>query len=595
MSVMARLAATASMSPASVRYPIVLLLFPAWLAVLFYLPTLGHGYVWDDTYFLSDLPYLRDPALWWQAVREPLFVSHNYFRPLPLLMFVAEAQLGNVGAFAFHLVNVLLHAVNTTLVVWLARGLLPSDRRGLWLASLAGLLFALHPAVVENVSWISDRFDLLMAFFILLALACERFLQRAAVRLGIQCLCLLGALLSKETGVVLLVLLPLWQIVLRLQSGDSLLAIGQRFVRWPSMRQYLSLCLVVLIYLGFRYAALGFLYQGDSQIAPGTFIQHLLLIGKTLGWYACLLLVPFLQVSPVHPAVTPIALSDGYAWLGLVMSGLLVAWIIRGVYRQHTWAGLILMALVALAPVANLLPLTIGDNLVHDRYLIMPIVFVALALTLCLYKSSHPLSQSFVFIWLLAAAVTVALTVPRWASNISLWEWAYDMHPTSKIASRNYLLALANAQRHTEVITLGAQLIAQDKRDPSLPQNMALAMMRKGDLAAAEIMIKSALDMPRKDDQHGRYGVSEALNLLAHIQMQQLRWTAAEANLMEAIRLTPHLPRPHYSLALVYYHRRRIAAGDDSLATALRYADAAHAEAFKRQATAVREQALATQ
>ena len=564
------------------------LLLPGWLALLFYLPTLGHSYVWDDTYFLTDLPYLRDPQLWWQALREPLFVSQNYFRPLPLLMFALEAQVPAPGAFVFHLVNVLLHVVNTTLVVALARGVLPARGRNLWLASLAGLVFALHPALVENVSWISDRFDLLMASLLLAALLGMQRMAATWRRDLMLALCLFGALLCKETGIVLLLLLPLWQVFLLLHGGAHRSEIRPLLMAQRNLQLYALLALSVLLYLGLRYAALGFLYRSDAQMVGGTLLQHALLTGKTLGWYVLLLLFPFGQTAPVHPAVTPLALNDLQAWGGLAVCVLLVLPVVYQAWHGRAGAVLALLLMAALAPVANLLPLTIGDNLVHDRYLIMPIALGAVLLVLCLCSVWPRAVLALTAVWLLAAAVAVVTTLPHWESNLSLWSWAYAKHPESRIASGNYLLALVDAGRNEEAVALGRQLLSTGRVDAVLRQNLALALLRKGELHSAETEIKAALDLPRKDDVQGRYTVSEALNLLAHIQMQQARWAAAESNLQEAIRLTPYLPRPHYNLALLNYRQGRIETADAALQLALRYAAPEQADVFRREAARVR-------
>lgn len=581
-------------SVAVVRFPRLLLLLPAWLALLFYLPTLTHGLVWDDTYFLLDLPYLRDPSLWWQAVQQPLFVSQNYFRPLPLLMFVVEAGLGGPTAFVFHLVNVLLHVANTLLVVLLARTVLPTDRRGLWLATGAGLLFALHPALVENVSWISDRFDLLMAFFILLALYMEQRMQSGGRRNVLLALCLCAALLSKETGVVLLVLLPLWQAFRRMSAGATV-AGAVRDVVQTQRALYGVLVLGVLAYLCLRFSALGFLYRSDTQMISGGVLPHLLLIGKTLGCYALLLVFPFGQIAPVHPALTPIALDDIAAWVGLILAIICIGAAVQGLRRARAAAGLLLMAMAALAPVANLLPLTIGDNIAHDRYLLLPVAFTALWLARVLYPVVARLPQYAAVTWLTAAGACVALAVPHWESNLTLWTWAYAKHPQSQIASGNYLLALLEAQHNEEALVLGRELLAREQEAAvvaSLRHSLALALARTGDLQAAEREIKLRLDYPRRDDATGRFGVSEALNLLAHIQMQQGRLAAAAANLHEAVRLTPFLPRPHYNLVLLHYAQGDLKQGDAELALTLRYAAPAQAVLFSRGAAQARTRAI---
>ncbi|HTJ97519.1 MAG TPA: tetratricopeptide repeat protein [Rhodocyclaceae bacterium] len=544
---------------------------PGWLAIIFYLPTLTHGYVWDDSYFLTDMPFLRDPALWQQHILEPLFVSRNYFRPLPLLMFVAEARIGDLNPFVFHLVNVLLHALNVTLLVLLARTLLPQDRRGMWLASAAGLLFGLHPALVESVAWISDRFDLLMTTWILLALWCERHMQASWRRLVVLALLFLLALLSKETGVLLLVLLPLWQLLAHFQKGQGWQGIIN-YWRQPAVWQVPAvLLLTLLLYLGIRYSALGFLYHGDAKMASGNVLQHLLLIGKTLGWYAWLAVFPFGFLGPVHPAQTPLPLSDMWAWLGLLGIAGIGLILLRGLWQGRSIAVLALAALCALVPVSNLLPLTIGDNIVHDRYLMLPVAFLALALTYVLHRRELSRERQCAAVWLLAAAVTVVLIVPNWESNLSLWSWAYAKYPESQIARENYVSALVNTERNVEAVAVSRHILRTYPETASTVHNLALALARMGEFAAAEIEIKHAISLQQSYDGKTRLDVSEAWNLLAYIHMHQQRWQEAEADLREAIRLSPYLTRPHYNLALVLYERGELQAGDEELAFAVRY------------------------
>jgi len=84
-----------------------------------------------------------------------------------------------------HLTSIILHAINTALVVVLALKLLaivreraspdasPSflnDRTTLIAAGVTGLLFGIHPVHVESVAWVSERKDLLCALFFLLSI-----------------------------------------------------------------------------------------------------------------------------------------------------------------------------------------------------------------------------------------------------------------------------------------------------------------------------------------------------------------------------------------------------------------------------------------
>jgi tetratricopeptide (TPR) repeat protein len=563
------------------RFDRLLLVLPGWLAFMLYLPTLSHGFVWDDTYFLTDLPLLRDPELWWQQISEPLFVSRNYFRPLPLAAFSFEARLGGLNPFVFHFVNVLLHAANTTLVVLLARALIPVGAA----AAVAGLVFAIHPALVENVAWISDRFDLMMALFILLALVWEHRVSHPALRAaGIGVLFLL-ALLSKETAVVLLVLLPLWQAMQRLTT------ISWR--QWPQVlgangdhKVWAALLLALLVYLALRYAALGYFYHNDSAMARGTGLQHLLLMGKTLAWYALLAIWPFGQMLPVHPAQTPVAAGDPVAWLGL--AGLFIvcasmAWLLlrRPDARRPVLAGA--MALAALTPVSNLVPLTIGDNLVHDRYLMLPVAFLALALVMAWgLRRRAVLAAITAGAWIAAALVSVVGLAPYWESNLTLWTWAYTQQPESRIARENYVAALVNANRNEETVAVARKLLALGPEVPETTHNLALALARLGRYAEAERVALRAIELYPGSGPKGRLDVSEAYNLLGYIYLKQGRSDETEQALRRSIALAPYLTRPHYNLALLLFERGDLQGGDRELAFAVRYGNPELAEAHQR-------------
>ena len=102
----------------------LLFLLPLLVAFLAYLPALGNQFVWDDHDLLVNQQYLRDPALWADALRHLLaIISPNYFRPLAVLTFIAEARLWGLDPTFFHLTNITLHALNTLFVTLLAREL----------------------------------------------------------------------------------------------------------------------------------------------------------------------------------------------------------------------------------------------------------------------------------------------------------------------------------------------------------------------------------------------------------------------------------------------------------------------------------------
>ena len=64
-----------------------------------------------------------------------------------------------------HLVSLFFHLVNSLLLFFVFR-LMTGD---IWPSAFVAALFALHPLHVESVAWVSERKDVLSAFFGMLA------------------------------------------------------------------------------------------------------------------------------------------------------------------------------------------------------------------------------------------------------------------------------------------------------------------------------------------------------------------------------------------------------------------------------------------
>jgi tetratricopeptide (TPR) repeat protein len=137
------------------------------LTCLSYLPVRQAGFVWDDKQHVMYTPQqvslrgLRD--LWLRPGFQP-----QYY-PLTHTSFWIEYHLwgtdgsGHPRATGYHVVNVLLHAINALLVWRILRRL---DFDG---AFIVGVLFAIHPVCVESVAWISERKNTLSTLFYLFA------------------------------------------------------------------------------------------------------------------------------------------------------------------------------------------------------------------------------------------------------------------------------------------------------------------------------------------------------------------------------------------------------------------------------------------
>jgi len=136
------------------------------LAVTFaaYLPSLRNGFInWDDNFYVTANPVMAHPTLHGLLTQN---LGGN-FHPLTMASLALNYMISGMDAASYHWVNLILHLANTALVFFFVRKL--SGGR-VWASLASALFFGIHPTHVESVAWISERKDVLYAFFYLIAL-----------------------------------------------------------------------------------------------------------------------------------------------------------------------------------------------------------------------------------------------------------------------------------------------------------------------------------------------------------------------------------------------------------------------------------------
>lgn len=140
--------------------------------------SLGHGFVnWDDPCYVVDNPAIK--GLDWPHLKQIFRTfQFGFYAPLSQVSLALDYALWGLNPSGYHLSSMLLHALNAVLVFLLTRqlvlltsreGPLLSERASVFAATVAALLFGIHPLRVESVAWVSERRDTLSG---LLVLAC---------------------------------------------------------------------------------------------------------------------------------------------------------------------------------------------------------------------------------------------------------------------------------------------------------------------------------------------------------------------------------------------------------------------------------------
>ena len=319
----------------------VMLGVPAVAAIALFFPLLGTGFFGDDFGLLHAFDGCDGFGGMVRCVGQ-MFVSgvgppSNQYRPLTMASFAVNVALG-ADPFAWHLVNILLHAANAALVALLAWQLLGEDSpRARGAALMAGWLFAWFAPAVEATAWIAARFDG-MALLWLLVAACA-FAASRSWRDGYGLLSLGATVLSymsKEAatiGAPLILALAWWK-----QPGGA----GWLRNAAAALRTALPWLLIAALYFALRRA----LFGNPFQFFPGTSPLATLLRGD---WLAN---IPAMFDWAVM-ALPETQARNAFAWSGLV---LMLCALAAGVAERAKGRALVALVLAVLAAFALLLP-----------------------------------------------------------------------------------------------------------------------------------------------------------------------------------------------------------------------------------------------
>lgn len=162
------------------------------LTFVLYLPALKNGFLinWDDDVLVMNNQHLRSLGL--QFISWALFdYKTDLWHPLTWFSHALDYAFWGMNPFGHHLTSIVLHTINTAIVSVLSIQLVNSAQKEgdgagwptIFAATVTGLLFGIHPVHVESVAWITERRDVLYAFFFLLSTICYlRYAKSLSVR-----------------------------------------------------------------------------------------------------------------------------------------------------------------------------------------------------------------------------------------------------------------------------------------------------------------------------------------------------------------------------------------------------------------------------
>ena len=396
------------------------------IALAAYSNSFGTGFVFDSVSVVLKDPRIRTASL----ENLGLILSKHYFwphhageglyRPVTTASLLLNyAILGNgENPIGYHWVNLLIHMINVWLVFALAARLFGRDRP----AFLAAALWAVHPINTEAVTNIVYRTDLLAAMAVLSGLLLyARSLDTGADNRYRGALALFAVaaagMFSKESGVAIAGMLPLWDI--SFGTGDWRTGLRRRLPAYAAVAAALGL-LWWGRHMVFRRLPWGEIPFVDNPMAWADFWPAKLTAIKVIGLELRLLLWPGpLACDRSYNEIPLAGWTDLGAWLAL----LVVAAILTVAVARRRDDRLIFFAAgffgIALAPVANLF-ITIG-TVIGERVLYLPSAAFAIALVALAYRAGRPrFVEASLAMLVLVYGCRTWIRNPQWTSELTL-------------------------------------------------------------------------------------------------------------------------------------------------------------------------------
>jgi hypothetical protein len=478
-----------------------------------YFPVLHGGWLWDDDYLLSQSPLVQDPEGLWNIWFNPTTLI-DYF-PLTVSIEWLEWQIWPDNTFCYHLTSLLCH-LSSALLVW---HLL--SKFGLRLAWLGGLLFAIHPVMVESVAWMAElKNTLSMPPFLLAACAWIDYERRGKLEDYFLALGLfLIAMLCKTTMVMFpfIILLFAWW-----KRGR---------IGWIDLRNSIPFFAISLA-LGLTLVALLRHGIGEETIPLGGLLSRLACGGLSIAFYFSRCFLP-VDLLPIYPQweINPPSLIQFLPWA-------VFAWAIHWLWtRQQPWARHVLLGLGFF--VLNLLPF-VGFHIISfmrftwvmDHFLYLPILGllgVVIAGMDHLDKQFSTATQPYRIAALAIVLTLLTIGSHRYAkifrSQIDLWTYESKNSPDMWVAYNNLGLALASEGNRGKLIEAEKSYLTALRINPGYPEahnNYGIALYDLGNSSEAIEQFKLALKYcPDMSSAQGNLANAEAAQMAAPAPAQK--------------------------------------------------------------------------
>lgn len=493
-------------------WEILLLIF---LVLIAYIYTLNYELVSDDIEAITNNKRIGDIMFALTSVRSSLWQLLHFF----------SYKIGGQTPGVYRIINISAHLFNVILVYVLVNKL---SRRNIALATAA--IFAVHPVMIEAVTWISGGAYALYTTF-LLASFITFIYSETEKKTSLTVMSLLFfvlAILTSERTVVFPLLLIVYSFVF------------QKKINWSRILPFIIVALVA----GSVFAV---------HIGPRLYtVKKSLTQNATAG--DNYILTPISITSYLHLLYWPDNLTLYHAdpftdeqYIGMVMVTLVfLALYIFLFFRERKLFFWFSFYLIILVPMIT--PLRIAST-VAERYIYMASIGLIFITVYTVWYYTARKNQSTIFNIIMIGVVSALLvrTTLRnqdWSTRETFWRTTVQSSPVSYQSHYNYALILRSKGKYAEAVDEFNKTILLKTDYSQAYFDLALTLQKMNKIAAAvEAYKKSVAYDPT---------ASGAWNNLANLYFRYGKYPEAAQYMLNAVANSPNEPDFRTNLGIIY-------------------------------------------
>lgn len=502
------------------------------LVFLCYVNALGNNFVSDDRALVLNMP------IW-----DTSTILSNPYPFIRQFLYLAVYKIDGLNPTLFRLSNIIFH-LGVVILIYTILYIMQKPKIGI----LAAILFAVHPILVESVTWITAGAHVQYSFFFLLSLFFYILSKKNIPKYIASLIFYIFALLSSEKAVVLAAVFPLFEF-----SFGSLIRSWKRIVPYFILSGFW-----MLLYLRLFTLRAGF-FEGQQLIDPAI-VNPLLQVPIAISSYLQLFFWPD-GLTLYHSEM--IFSQIEYILRVLILIGFfgLIIYCIKKNRFIFFWLSFFIITLL---PTIN--PF-VHAWIVAERYVYLGTVSIVVSMAMIFAKlgGNEKFKRGVYIVFSLIILSLAIRTIVRnidWQNEDNLWLSAARTSPSS---SQNHNNLGDYYGRHGDLVSAEREFKTAISLKPNYADaihNLGNVYRDMGKLEAAIEQYEKALSIEPR--------LWQSYQNIAAIYYSQNSFDRAIDYLQKGITANPQDPNLFVVLAMVYFKQGEKTKANEAIATALR-------------------------